>query len=318
MTNLSDENPTQTDLAAADTLDVHQAVDQQLRSLQRFGLTIVPKGNGEVFNFSAHEEPTAVAPQQANAPTPTATSAAVDPPKPAAMAPVAQTPAPVSPQPPAEAPTAPAGPVDPPVSTSDPYPAIVAAEQRPASLQVISKEVTDCHRCPQLAEFRTQTVFGVGDPNARLVFVGEGPGEQEDRAGLPFVDAAGQLLDKILGACGLHRDQVYILNTVKCRPPQNRNPKQNELENCWGYGRRQLEILQPEFICCLGSVAAKTVLNTNLAVGKLRRRFHDYRGSKVMVTYHPAYLLRTSSAKKHAWDDMQMLMREMGIKIPKR
>ena len=151
-----------------------------------------------------------------------------------------------------------------------------------------------------------------------MVFVGEGPGEDEDQSGLPFQGAAGELFDKILSACGLKREQVYLLNTIKCRPPKNRNPAAKELENCWGYGLQQLDILQPEFICCLGSVAAKTLLKTNLSIGKLRKRFHPYRGSKVLVTYHPTYLLRTSSAKTHAWEDMKMLMNEMGIEIPKR
>lgn len=146
--------------------------------------------------------------------------------------------------------------------------------------------------------------------------MGEGPGADEDRIGEPFVGAAGQLLDKILNACTLSRDDVYILNTVKCRPPGNRNPAESELENCWPYAVRQLEIIQPEFICCLGSVAAKTVLETKLSIGKLRGQFHQLGSSKVVVTYHPAYLLRTPSAKKHTWNDMKMLMSEMGIELP--
>ena len=150
---------------------------------------------------------------------------------------------------------------------------------------------------------------------ARLVFVGEAPGANEDRIGEPFVGEAGKLLDKILTACKLSRDDVFILNTVKCRPPANRNPSQEELANCWGYTERQLELLQPEFICCLGSVAAKTVLKTTQSLGRLRKQFHSYRGSRVLVTYHPAYLLRTPSAKKHVWDDMKMLMKEMGIEL---
>jgi DNA polymerase len=147
------------------------------------------------------------------------------------------------------------------------------------------------------------------------VFLGEGPGANEDRLGEPFVGEAGQLLDKIMGACKLARSDVYILNTVKCRPPANRNPSQDELANCWGYAEKQLEILQPEFICCLGSVAARTLLKTTQSIGRLRRQFHSYRGSRVLVTYHPAYLLRTPSAKKHVWEDMKLLMKEMGVDL---
>jgi DNA polymerase len=175
--------------------------------------------------------------------------------------------------------------------------------------------VAGCTRCDQLVQNRTQTVFGTGDPTARLVFVGEGPGADEDRTGEPFVGAAGQLLTKILDACQLSREQVYILNAVKCRPPRNRNPTEGELTHCWGYARQQLEILQPEFICCLGSVAAKTLLGTKQPLGRLRQQFHQYRGSRVIATYHPAYLLRTPAAKRHVWDDMKLLMKAMGVDL---
>ena len=175
--------------------------------------------------------------------------------------------------------------------------------------------VAGCTRCEELANSRKQTVFGVGDPTARLVFVGEGPGADEDRQGEPFVGAAGQLLNKILDACQLSREQVYILNVVKCRPPRNRTPSDVERSCCWGYAREQLEILQPEFICCLGSVAAKSLLNTKQPLGRLRQQFHAYRGSRVIVTYHPAYLLRTPSAKRHVWDDMKLLMKALGVDL---
>jgi len=171
-------------------------------------------------------------------------------------------------------------------------PSLPAAE-RATALKVLQDEVAQCIRCDELASTRSQTVFGVGNPSTRLVLLGEGPGVDEDRLGEPFVGAAGQLLDKIISACTLSRSDVYILNTVKCRPPGNRNPSQNELANCWGYAERQLEIIQPEFICCLGSIAARTLLRTTLSIGKMRRKFHSYRGSRVLVTYHPAYLLRT-------------------------
>lgn len=187
--------------------------------------------------------------------------------------------------------------------------------QRQAALDVLQNEISQCTKCDDLSKLRTQTVFGVGSPNARLVFVGEAPGADEDRIGEPFVGEAGKLLDKILTACKLQRENIFILNTIKCRPPGNRNPSPTELSNCWGYAERQLEIIQPEFICCLGSVAARTLLKTTQSLGKLRKQFHSYRGSRVLVTYHPAYLLRTPSAKRHVWEDMKMLMKEMGVEL---
>lgn len=191
-------------------------------------------------------------------------------------------------------------------------------KQRIEALRVLQEEVSVCVRCHELAETRTQTVFGVGNPRARLVFCGEAPGADEDRQGEPFVGRAGQLLDKIIEACTLRREDVYILNVLKCRPPGNRNPLPLEVSNCRGYLDRQLEIIQPEFICCLGSVAAKTLLETETSIGKLRGKFHLYRGIPVLCTYHPAYLLRNPAAKRDVWEDMQMLMREMGIELPRR
>lgn len=196
-----------------------------------------------------------------------------------------------------------------------PYPQSLPLAQRQQQLTVLQSLVSECTRCDELASSRTRTVFGVGDPTARLVFVGEGPGADEDRQGEPFVGAAGQLLNKILDACQLSREQVYILNVVKCRPPRNRNPSDSERSCCWEYAREQLEILQPEFICCLGSVAAKSLLNTKQPLGRMRQQFHAYRGSRVIVTYHPAYLLRTPSAKRHVWDDMKLLMKAMGVDL---
>ena len=189
----------------------------------------------------------------------------------------------------------------------------VAAGDRPAQLQLVQLNVTECTACSELATTRTQTVFGVGNPTARLVFIGEAPGADEDRQGVPFVGAAGQLLTKIISAMKLSRDDVYILNTLKCRPPGNRNPKEDELRNCSNFTLQQLEILQPEFICCLGSIAAKTLLNTKQSIGRMRGQIFQWRGSRVVVTYHPAYLLRSPDAKRHVWDDMKLIMREMGL-----
>ncbi|HEV3340480.1 MAG TPA: uracil-DNA glycosylase [Pirellulales bacterium] len=189
-------------------------------------------------------------------------------------------------------------------------------EERAGALDLICAQVKGCQRCQELADTRTQTVFGVGNPNARLCFMGEAPGADEDAQGEPFVGRAGQLLNKIIEACTLRRSDVYILNTLKCRPPGNRNPLPSEATNCREFLDRQLDIIQPEFICCLGSVAAQTLLATDSSIGKLRKRFFDYRGCRVLCTYHPAYLLRNPAAKKDVWDDMQLLMAEMGIALP--
>ncbi len=192
----------------------------------------------------------------------------------------------------------------------------LSLSQQNESLTVLRQEVAACTQCRELASTRTQTVFGVGDPGARLVFVGEAPGGDEDRQGEPFVGAAGQLLDKIIAACTLRREDVYILNTLKCRPPGNRDPSESELSQCHHFLDRQLDIIRPEYICCLGGVAAKNLLSTDESVGRLRGRIHLYRGIKVMATYHPAHLLRTPTAKRMVWSDMQMLMNEMGIELP--
>lgn len=184
------------------------------------------------------------------------------------------------------------------------------------TLDVLAQEVTGCTRCEELARSRTQTVFGVGDPHARLCFLGEAPGADEDRLGEPFVGRAGQLLTKIIEACGLRRDDIYIGNILKCRPPGNRNPLPFEAANCRRFLERQLELVGPEFICCLGAVAAQNLLATTASIGKLRGKVHTYREARVVCTYHPAYLLRNPAAKKDTWEDMQLLMREMGVEIP--
>jgi uracil-DNA glycosylase len=196
-------------------------------------------------------------------------------------------------------------------------PKLPPAERRMA-LDLICGQVRGCEQCRELATTRTQTVFGVGNPNARLCFMGEAPGADEDAQGEPFVGRAGQLLNKIIEACTLRREDVYILNTIKCRPPGNRNPLPTEVANCRDFLNRQLDIIQPEFICCLGSVAAQALLSTDSTIGKMRKRFFNYRGSRVLCTYHPAYLLRNPAAKKDVWEDMQLLMTEMGIELPKK
>jgi len=191
----------------------------------------------------------------------------------------------------------------------------VVAGSPAEQLAIIQQEVAGCTRCGELAQTRTQTVFGVGNPQARLCFVGEAPGADEDKKGEPFVGRAGQLLNQIIAACTLSREEVYILNVIKCRPPGNRNPLPSEVASCRPYLDRQLEIIRPEFLCCLGSVAAQTLLETDVPIGRLRGSFHEYRGIPVVCTYHPAYLLRNPSAKRHTWEDMKLLMRRMGIEL---
>jgi DNA polymerase len=191
-------------------------------------------------------------------------------------------------------------------------------EQRRQELKVLIEKVSHCTRCSELASTRTQTVFGVGQAGAELCFIGEAPGADEDAQGEPFVGAAGQLLDKIIAACKMKREEVYICNIIKCRPPGNRTPLPNEAANCREYLERQLELVQPKFICALGSTAAKYLLNTTQGIGQLRGRFHNYRGIPVVCTYHPAYLLphRSPGKKKDVWEDMKMLLAKMGRPVP--
>lgn len=191
---------------------------------------------------------------------------------------------------------------------------LTAAPQQD-SLAILQQEVVGCTRCSELATTRTQTVFGVGNPKARLCFLGEAPGADEDMQGEPFVGKAGQLLNKIIEACTLKREDVYIMNVLKCRPPGNRTPLPDEVANCRGFRDRQLAVLQPEFICCLGAVAAQALLETETTIGRLRGKFHKFGASTVICTYHPAYLLRNPAAKKDVWEDMKMLMHEMGIPL---
>jgi uracil-DNA glycosylase family 4 len=177
------------------------------------------------------------------------------------------------------------------------------------TLNDIHLDLGDCQRC-RLAKHRQKIVFGSGNPKAKLVFVGEGPGFEEDQQGEPFVGPAGQLLTKIIEAINLTREKVYICNIVKCRPPGNRNPETDEIETCFAFLERQIAAIQPDTICALGAVAAQTLLNTNEPISKLRGRFHRYKGINVIATYHPAYLLRNPEKKRDVWEDMKMLMKE--------
>ena len=171
-------------------------------------------------------------------------------------------------------------------------------------------EATACERC-ELHATRTTVVFGTGNESADLMFVGEAPGADEDRQGEPFVGRAGQLLTKIIEAMGFTRDEVYIANVLKCRPPGNRNPKPIEIETCEPFLIKQVELIEPKVICALGSFAAQALLHTNEAISRLRGRFHDYHGAKLMPTYHPAFLLRNPQSKREVWEDMKQVMAEL-------
>jgi len=190
-------------------------------------------------------------------------------------------------------------------------------------LDRIAQEVRRCCRCG-LGQSRTNAVPGEGNPNARIVFVGEAPGADEDAQGRPFVGRAGQLLDRIINAMGMQRGDVFICNILKCRPPGNRDPRPDEIISCLPFLQRQLTLIAPEVIVALGAHAARTLLNTNQAIGQLRGRFHDYYFSpdappiKLMPTYHPAYLLRNYSQdnRRRVWEDMQKVMAEVGLEVP--
>lgn len=189
--------------------------------------------------------------------------------------------------------------------------AAVGAEEAEEALKQLQSIVHDCQSCPELCQSRTQTVFGCGNPIPRLVFVGEAPGFNEDRLGQPFVGDAGQLLDRIIAAMGLRREDVYICNVLKCRPPGNRKPLPAEASTCMAFLDLQLAILKPDLICCLGATAACTLLGRAEPMSALRGRFFEYCGIPLMATYHPAYLLRNPEAKREVWEDMQKCMRRL-------
>ena len=180
------------------------------------------------------------------------------------------------------------------------------ASVRDSSLEEVRDDLGDCRRCT-LCQDRTHIVFGSGNPQARLVFVGEGPGADEDRQGLPFVGRAGQLLTRMIEAIQMRRDEVYICNVVKCRPPKNRTPLEEEVAACSPFLDRQLAVLQPEVVCCLGLTAAQTLLQVRTPIGRLRGKIHSFRGARLVATYHPAYLLRNPAAKRDVWEDLKKI-----------
>lgn len=192
----------------------------------------------------------------------------------------------------------------------------MSREERETQLQSLAQVVSQCQRCPELAAARTQTVFGVGDPEANVMFVGEAPGADEDAQGEPFVGRAGQLLTKIIEACGWKREELYICNILRCRPPGNRNPTSEEAANCREYLDGQIRLVDPDYIVCWGSVAAHNLLDETTPIGKMRQKWQSYGRAKVLCTYHPSYLLRNPSAKKPVWEDMLFLLAEMGLEPP--
>jgi uracil-DNA glycosylase len=190
------------------------------------------------------------------------------------------------------------------------------AEERLHRLQLLEAEVKTCQRCV-LAETRTQTVFSRGSGKSGICFIGEGPGAEEDARGQPFVGAAGQLLDKMIQAMGLGRDDVYVCNIVKCRPPNNRQPAPNEMSACRDYLTEQLELIQPKVIVALGGTAVQGLLGLNMGITKLRGQWRVYRGEiPVMPTFHPAYLLRQPGAKRQVWDDLKLVLKHLGVDGP--
>lgn len=180
------------------------------------------------------------------------------------------------------------------------------------TLEDIRIDLGDCRRCG-LAYDRKNIVFGAGNPNAKLVFVGEAPGVEEDNKGEPFVGAAGSLFDKIIHAMKLTREEVYICNVIKCRPPGNRNPVQNEIKACLPFVKRQIAAIKPKVVCMLGMVAAQSLLNTNELISRLRGVFYNYKKIKALPTYHPAYLLRNPDKKREVWEDMKKIMKVLSV-----
>lgn len=178
-------------------------------------------------------------------------------------------------------------------------------------LVLLNEKVKNCSRCKELAANRTQTVFGDGNSNSKIVFLGEAPGKNEDLQGIPFVGKAGQLLTNIITACGLKRENIYICNILKCRPPGNRTPLPEESQNCRPFLDLQLKVISPKYIICLGACASQNLLRVKIPISQMRGQWFEYNGIKVLCTWHPAYLLRNPAAKKDVWDDMQLLLKEI-------
>lgn len=304
-----------------------RAVRQMLEDLRSAGVTHVPADFARELATALQTAPAEkrTAPV---APTPAAKPSLAPAPRTqpvVSTAPVVVKPAPAPGASPAAPTVARSAPVAPAASLFEKPAAIPAAPARPclnltrdervAQLKDVAARVAQCTRCEELARTRHQTVFGVGNPEAEIMFIGEAPGADEDRQGEPFVGAAGQKLNDIIRACKLTRDEIYICNILRCRPPGNRTPAPDEAANCREYLDAQIATIKPKYIVCWGSVAAQNLLNTTSPIGKLRGRFHDYRGIKVLCTYHPSYLLRYEPAKKDVWADMKFFRRDQGVEL---
>lgn len=221
--------------------------------------------------------------------------------------------------PPLPPPIANAVPLSLPANTIEPVAAPV--DTRRVALDLLAKIITSCNQCPELFATRTQTVFGTGPLDADICFIGDAPAADEDRHGTPFVGVVGQLLDKIIAKCGLRREDVYLMNILKCRPPRNRPPEQIECANCEPFLMRQLELIRPKVICCLGSVAARYLMKTTVSDTPMRGASYISHGIPVVCTYHPLYLLELTGeaearAKWECWDDMKRVLRKAGRPVP--
>ncbi|HUG93762.1 MAG TPA: uracil-DNA glycosylase [Planctomycetaceae bacterium] len=286
---------------------VHRELTQYLESLAAAGLTHLPRPSRRLG-----------APAAGAAAQPSATSVVAPPPQEPAAGSAVLPSQPAAADRPKRGLFAGEEPPIPPAALASSAPAersTMPRDERQAKLAALAKCVAACTRCTELAETRTQTVFGVGNPQARILFIGEAPGADEDRQGEPFVGKAGQLLNKIIEACRLRREDVYICNILRCRPPGNRTPTPREAAHCREFLDGQIAIVDPDYVVCLGSCAAQNLLGTTAPIGRLRGKFYTHGRAKVLCTYHPSYLLRTPSAKKDVWDDMKLLFRDMGVEL---
>ncbi len=195
--------------------------------------------------------------------------------------------------------------------------AVAAAGDSAAELAAVEARAKVCVKCGELSRCRHSVVFGVGSPRAEIMFVGEAPGHDEDMQGIPFVGRAGDLLTKIIAAMGCQREEVYIANVLKCRPPQNRTPLPDEVANCLPYLLSQIELIQPKVIVALGATAVRALLDVQLGITKMRGHWYTFRGIPIMPTFHPAYLLRNPPAKKEVWEDMKVVLEKLGREVPK-
>jgi DNA polymerase len=286
--------------------DDNRRLRQQLESLSRAGLKFLPRRRAEEARAqqATVAEPALVHPPEATLPSRSARATAPPPQKSAAPEKTLFVPAG------GDSLAANQG-----VHTPRSPGSIATLAERQQALAILNEKVKACTRCAELSETRTQTVFGVGNPQARILFIGEAPGADEDAQGEPFVGRAGKLLNDIIAACKLKREDVYICNVLKCRPPGNRTPAEDECANCREFLDGQLATIDPEYIVCWGAVAAQNLLKSTFSIGKLRGRFMQHGRAKVLCTYHPSYLLRNPAAKKDVWQDMQFLMADMGIDL---